>query len=221
VAVEIIDDCLPYINIDEKQNIVDSNFREIEGIQTENIVNGKVVGIIRRNFKQFSGSIDMSSTELRNGEDDDRCVKFVPLDKRIPFIWISTRRLSQIYNSRLLVAVDNWSPTSSLPVGHIVQVLGDKGNKEVETKILLMEFGVATDDFSPAVMSCLPPKDWQITPDIVSRRTDFRKIPIVSIDPPGCKDIDDALHCAKLPNGRYQVGVHIAGKLRELNQRLL
>jgi hypothetical protein len=25
----------------------------------------------------------------------------------------------------------------------------------------------------------------------------------VSIDPPGCKDIDDALHCIKLPNGNF------------------
>ena len=31
-----------------------------------------------------------------------------------------------------------------------------------------------------------------------------------SVDPPGCKDIDDALHCIILPNGNYQVGVHIA-----------
>lgn len=31
-----------------------------------------------------------------------------------------------------------------------------------------------------------------------------------SIDPPGCKDIDDALHCIELPNGNYEVGVHIA-----------
>lgn len=33
---------------------------------------------------------------------------------------------------------------------------------------------------------------------------------ICSIDPPGCKDIDDALHCKRLPNGNYEVGVHIA-----------
>lgn len=32
----------------------------------------------------------------------------------------------------------------------------------------------------------------------------------MSIDPPGCQDIDDALHCIVLPNGNYQVGVHIA-----------
>lgn len=30
------------------------------------------------------------------------------------------------------------------------------------------------------------------------------------MDPPGCTDIDDALHCRPLPNGNYEVGVHIA-----------
>ena len=39
---------------------------------------------------------------------------------------------------------------------------------------------------------------------------DLRHLPIVSIDPPGCKDIDDALHCIRLPNGNLQIGVHIA-----------
>ena len=33
---------------------------------------------------------------------------------------------------------------------------------------------------------------------------------IVSIDPPGCKDIDDALHARDLPNGNIEVGIHIA-----------
>lgn len=33
---------------------------------------------------------------------------------------------------------------------------------------------------------------------------------IVSVDPPGCRDIDDALHCYKMENGNFSVGVHIA-----------
>lgn len=30
------------------------------------------------------------------------------------------------------------------------------------------------------------------------------------MDPPGCKDIDDALHARVLPNGNWELGVHIA-----------
>jgi exoribonuclease R len=54
--------------------------------------------------------------------------------------------------------------------------------------------------------------DWKIAEEVVAQRTDLRHIPVVSIDPPGCKDIDDALHCVRLPNGRLEAGVHIAGE---------
>ena len=58
------------------------------------------------------------------------------------------------------------------------------------------------------VLACLPPADYRIEPE--PGRADLRHIPVLSIDPPGCKDIDDALHCIQLENGNWQVGVHIA-----------
>lgn len=44
----------------------------------------------------------------------------------------------------------------------------------------------------------------------VRERTDLRHIDVCSVDPPGCTDIDDALHCRTLDNGHLEVGVHIA-----------
>jgi exosome complex exonuclease DIS3/RRP44 len=41
-------------------------------------------------------------------------------------------------------------------------------------------------------------------------RLDLRHLPICSVDPPGCKDIDDALHIRELENGNLELGVHIA-----------
>ena len=60
--------------------------------------------------------------------------------------------------------------------------------------------------------ACLPPEGekWKIPKSEIDRRMDLRGLPIVSIDPIGCKDIDDALHCRRLPDGNYEVGVHIA-----------
>lgn len=40
-------------------------------------------------------------------------------------------------------------------------------------------------------------------------REDIRKLDVLSIDPPGCTDIDDALHCRKVGE-LIEVGVHIA-----------
>jgi exosome complex exonuclease DIS3/RRP44 len=44
----------------------------------------------------------------------------------------------------------------------------------------------------------------------MAKRWDLRHLDVCSVDPIGCKDIDDALHCIVLPNGNFEVGVHIA-----------
>ena len=41
--------------------------------------------------------------------------------------------------------------------------------------------------------------------DEIAQRRDLRDITICSVDPPGCTDIDDALHCKPLPNGNFEV----------------
>lgn len=38
----------------------------------------------------------------------------------------------------------------------------------------------------------------------------YRNRCIFSIDPPTAKDLDDALSCVLLPNGNYDIGIHIS-----------
>ena len=45
--------------------------------------------------------------------------------------------------------------------------------------------------------------------DMVGRR-DFRDTITFTIDPADAKDFDDAISFKKLPNGNYEIGVHIA-----------
>lgn len=49
--------------------------------------------------------------------------------------------------------------------------------------------------------------DWEFEK---SRRRDIRETVVLSIDPERTKDIDDALSVVQLPDGNYEVGVHIA-----------
>lgn len=37
-------------------------------------------------------------------------------------------------------------------------------------------------------------------------REDLRHLYVCSVDPPGCTDIDDALHCREIENGNLEVG---------------
>lgn len=78
--------------------------------------------------------------------------------------------------------------------------------------MILHEYNVDTRAFSQKVIACLPPegKEWRASAEEMAKRLDLRHLDVCSVDPIGCKDIDDALHCIVLPNGNYQVGVHIA-----------
>jgi len=78
--------------------------------------------------------------------------------------------------------------------------------------MILHEFNVDTRPFSQKVLKCLPSDgaNWKIPQEEIDKRLDLRSYCICSVDPIGCKDIDDALHCKVLPNGNYEVGVHIA-----------
>lgn len=76
--------------------------------------------------------------------------------------------------------------------------------------MLLLEHDVPHSKFSKEVLSFLPKLPWTITDEDIAQRVDLRHMAICSVDPPGCTDIDDALHCRLLPNGNYEVGVHIA-----------
>ena len=40
-----------------------------------------------------------------------------------------------------------------------------------------------------------------------AERNDLRYLDVCSVDPIGCTDIDDALHCRKLPNGNFEVSL--------------
>ena len=50
----------------------------------------------------------------------------------------------------------------------------------------------------------------EIHPEEYSYREDFRQVPTFTIDPQEAKDFDDALSIRALPNGNWEIGVHIA-----------
>uniref|UniRef100_A0A3B4XTT5 Exosome complex exonuclease RRP44 n=1 Tax=Seriola lalandi dorsalis TaxID=1841481 RepID=A0A3B4XTT5_SERLL len=135
---------------------------------------------------------------------------FTPADRRIPRIRIETRQAATLAGQRIMVAIDGWPKDSRYPNGHFVRSLGSAGEKGTEEEVLLLEHDVPHQAFSQAVLSFLPKMPWAITPEDMVKREDLRHLTVCSVDPPGCTDIDDALHCRELENGNLEVGVHIA-----------
>ena len=90
--------------------------------------------------------------------------------------------------------------------------------------MILAENDILHHEFPEAVLDCLPKLPWHITEEVclffsfdlscfycclkdLASGVDLRDLCIVSIDPPGCTDIDDALHCRLLANGNFEVGM--------------
>uniref|UniRef100_A0A9J7Z6N4 Protein DIS3 homolog n=1 Tax=Cyprinus carpio carpio TaxID=630221 RepID=A0A9J7Z6N4_CYPCA len=165
---------------------------------------GRVVGIIKRNWRPYCGMLSQSMIKEATRH------LFTPADRRIPRIRIETRQAANLAGQRIMVAIDGWPKNSRYPNGHFVKNLGTAGDKDTETEVLLLEHDVPHLPFSPAVLSFLPKMPWSITEEDLKVRADLRHLGVCSVDPPGCTDIDDALHCRELENGNLEVGVHIA-----------
>ncbi|XP_053471179.1 exosome complex exonuclease RRP44 isoform X1 [Ictalurus furcatus] len=165
---------------------------------------GRVVGVIKRNWRPFCGMLNQSQIKEATRH------LFTPADRRIPRIRIETRQALTLVGQRIIVAIDGWPRNSRYPNGHFVRNLGGAGDKETETEVLLLEHDVPHQSFSQAVLSFLPKMPWSITEEDLKVRADLRHLCVCSVDPPGCTDIDDALHCRELDNGNLEVGVHIA-----------
>eukprot|EP00903_Cladosiphon_okamuranus_P016114 g14871.t1 len=188
------------------------NTKKLEGTGTKQPC-GRVVGIIRRHWreKQYCGSLRVEGDRaVTSGKGQSTSALFMPVDRKIPWVRIQTRQRDVLSTKRILVAIDSWPAWCKYPLGHYVKTLGEKGAKATETEVILLEHGIPHETFSGKVLACLPPEDWTITPENSVGRKDLRHLPVLSIDPPGCKDIDDALHARPLGNGNLEVGVHIA-----------
>ena len=183
---------------------------------------GRVVGIARRNWRSYVAHIDASSVNERALATLGPQTLFAsPVDRKIPRIKIRTRQAQALLGCKILVTMDEWKSTSRYPEGHFVRSLGAIESKEAEQESLLLEFDVPYRPFSKSILACLPSEgdQWTVPPKgeqdarslaIWRDRVDMRAENICSIDPPGCQDIDDALHAKRLPNGNIEAGVHIA-----------
>lgn len=177
----------------------------------------RVVGVVRRNWRQYVGHVDQTSLSRATGQGRKLETVFViPMDRKIPKIRLRTRQAETLAGKRIVVALDTWDRDSRHPTGHLVRALGALETKAAETEALLLEYDVQYRPFPRTVLDCLPTEghDWRVPADMTDagwqNREDLRSLLVCSIDPEGCQDIDDALHARRLDNGNWEVGVHIA-----------
>jgi len=126
---------------------------------------GSVVGILRRNFSNYCGSIYSKSSagklsterddiaskyETEHADGSTTCVLF-PVDNKIPPILIRTTQRERLVGQRILVSMDSWPSYSPFPLGHYVRTIGEAGSKDVETQVLLQQHKIPHEPFPAKV----------------------------------------------------------------------
>jgi len=98
---------------------------------------------------------------------------------------------------------------SKNPRGEVADILGKAGDNSTEMHAILAEFGLPYS-YPEAVEKAAEALSAEITEEELAQREDFRGVLTCTIDPRDAKDFDDALSFRTLPEGGYEVGVHIA-----------
>ncbi|XP_060623306.2 DIS3-like exonuclease 2 isoform X2 [Anolis sagrei] len=178
----------------------------------------KVVYILEKKHSRVATGFIRLLTD-RNSERFKKCAMFSPVDHRVPRAYVALAdcppdfptRPEDYVNTLFICRIVDWREDSNFALGQLAQSLGQAGEIEPETEGILTEYGVDFSDFAPEVLRCLPQNlPWVIPPEELAKRRDLREECIFTIDPSTAKDLDDALSCKPLPDGNFEVGVHIA-----------
>jgi len=188
------------ISLDEEDSNAAAIDNLISSTNPKALPTARVVGLSSSNVprrKYVSTMMQVSGNITR----EEGNILVIPMNIKIPKVRIKTRiQHEKILNKRLLVEIDDWQVDSSLPLGHIVEILGDVGDLDTEIKCLLLEHGIDLAPFSASSLASLPLSSSEGQNLIeqeacTSTRKDFRTTRrIFSVDPQGCQDIDDAMH---------------------------
>lgn len=178
----------------------------------------KVVYILeKKHSRAATGFIKLLAD--KNSELYRKYAMFSAVDHRVPRMYVPladcpenfVSRPEDYTNTLFICRIVDWKEDCNFALGQLAKSLGQAGEIEPETEGILMEYGVDFSDFSPTVLECLPQSlPWTIPPEEIGKRRDLRKECIFTIDPATARDLDDALSCKKLPDGNFEVGVHIA-----------
>lgn len=175
-----------------------------------NKIIGFVVKIIEKNHnRKCIGSI------IRIKRDGSY-FSFKPKDGKIPIVKIPLSELPNIKNKNIevisedLYFVEITSYIHENANGKVIQKLGKCGDLIIENKAILIDNNLDPTPYSQEIIDSLPKTPFVIPDEEYSKRKDLRESCIFTIDPSTARDLDDAVSCKELPNGNFEVGVHIS-----------
>lgn len=162
---------------------------------------GKITEVISRKQTEFIGHIQLSTNYAF----------FIPdTDKPMPDLFIPLGELNGAKNKdRVVARLLQWDKDDKKPVGTVVSIMLPEDENDAAMKELLAQAGFPLS-FPDDVMEEAERLPEVLDSEEINKRRDCRDLLTFTIDPADAKDFDDAISIRTLPNGLYEIGVHIA-----------
>jgi ribonuclease R len=174
------------------------------GKSKSGIPEGEVTKIIKRAKNFFVGTIEKTEKDTL-AVPDDRKMKIV--------VKIPQDKSENLKNGdKVKIRTTKWNSYPNYSEGEVITILGKKGENSTEMHSIAIDRGFEID--FPEKVTEEANKIFQsnrtIPQEEYPKRKDLRNTPTFTIDPKTAKDFDDAISFLKLPNGNFEIGVHIA-----------
>ena len=161
---------------------------------------GRIVKIMKREFKPMVGEIIMIKDKRFVKLDDDKVKLNIEID--------ADKSMNAMPGHKVLVKVLNKLKDNNYK-GQVLRILGHKNDPGVDILSIVAKYEMP-DTFSDDVLEELNHIPDSVSPKEMEGRRDLRDEMIFTIDGDDTKDIDDAISLKKLKDGKYELGVHIA-----------
>ena len=165
---------------------------------------GEVVKVLSRARNYFVGVVEIS----------DKGVFVYPDDRRMKVVVkIPKEKAGKIQNEdKVNMRITKWIAYPGFSEGEVINLLGKKGDNSTEMNSIAVDKGFDIE-FPEKVLdesNKIFQTNRTILQEEISKRKDLRNTLTFTIDPKTAKDFDDAVSFKKLPNGNYEIGIHIA-----------
>lgn len=183
---------------------LDGDTVEIALVKQGQVPTARVIKVVARKRTEFVGLIDRQDEVFFVKPDDRRMY----VDILVPPEKINGAQ----DGDKVLVKIIQFDDPTKDPLGEIIQVIGRPGDNETEMLSIVLERGFRPPFTAQVEKEAAAAKAHALAsqPAELAKRRDFRRVPTLTIDPVDAKDYDDALSFQTLPNGNFEVGVHIA-----------
>ncbi len=176
---------------------------------------GQITKFLSRhqNHDKICGVLKIKSNTVYGiGKNGGQYYLFCPTDCKYPSFTVLSRAKGNEHTNHLYIVAkfQEWLPSAKHPKGCCEEVIGEIGQMDNEILARLHHHHLALPSGKKAIRDEMTQIVKQNPIDKeTNNRMDFRKTHVFSIDPPGCKDVDDALHIDITGEG-FTVGIHIA-----------